>query len=45
MQIQQMREAVIKIGRPGSDWRSKVDHMSDRKVTAIYLRLKAEQKL
>lgn len=45
MNIQQMREAVIKIGKPGSDWPSKVNQMSERKVTAIYLRLKAEKKL
>jgi hypothetical protein len=38
------REAVKKIGR-SPEWPSKVDKMSDQKVIAIYLRLKAEGKL
>lgn len=45
MNVNQMREAIIKVGRPGSDWPSKVNQMPESKVTAIYLRLKAAKKL
>jgi hypothetical protein len=45
MGTQVMRNTIKKLGRPGSDWHDKVDKMPDNKVTAIYLRLKANGKL
>ena len=42
---QQMREAVLKVGQFPKQWAEKVNKMSDAQVQAIYLRLKAQNKL
>jgi len=44
-EIQSMREAVKKIGQFPKQWAEKVDKMSDKQVVAIYIRLKAQNKL
>lgn len=41
----QMREAVLKVGQFPKQWAEKVNKMSDTQVQAIYLRLKAQNKL
>lgn len=44
MNDNQKREAVKKLYQ-SSNWRNKVNNMSDAQVTAIYLRFQAEGKL
>lgn len=45
MGLQNEREAVKKIGQFPRQWAEKVDKMSDKQVMAIYLKLKAQNKL
>lgn len=44
MDVKQKREA-LKGAYPGEKWAEKVDTMSDKQVTATYLRLKGQGKV